>query len=385
MKGSDENEVFVIRTGPTTVSRNKTNSQVTLHSVLDKFCSNRSMVLSDFSVRKSTNFEFIEDLDTPLNKLGTSEVLLDKNSVIEEMEKFHQLVEEGNLVLVTDFHLNRSPQFDINFHGIDKGRTALHKSCQFGHKNVSLFLLKNGAKVDERDGMGWYPIHCAALGTHCEVVDLLVDKGHDVNALNSDMNSAIHYLVRTEYSSKLTKTLDNLLQRGANINITNTNGDTPLHHVVEKNRYEIVKYLLKNGSSLTITNKRNFTPLELAQELNRKEIISIIENFTKAPLIPSIAYDIPDMVSSHYAWQAFLRQNIYDDLEGPAPPLPLAGGPEDAPVVPDAFVVREMNALLLRTYSELFASTKALRDDIAEVVNLTQDSEIEIMKLQKKL
>uniref|UniRef100_A0A6B2LIB1 Uncharacterized protein n=1 Tax=Arcella intermedia TaxID=1963864 RepID=A0A6B2LIB1_9EUKA len=206
------------------------------------------------------------------------------------MEKFHQLVEEGNLVLVTDFHLNRSPQFDINFHGIDKGRTALHKSCQFGHKNVSLFLLKNGAKVDERDGMGWYPIHCAALGTHCEVVDLLVDKGHDVNALNSDMNSAIHYLVRTEYSSKLKKTLDHLLQRGANINITNANGDTPLHLVVEKNQLEMASYLLKKGSSLTITNKRNLTPLQLAKDLNRKEMISIIENC----LLPSTVLYISD-------------------------------------------------------------------------------------------
>ena len=65
-------------------------------------------------------------------------------------------------------------------------------------------------------------------------------------------------------------TIELLLSRGLDINATNTNGDTALHAAISARASpEIVKALVERKANLNVPNKRGQTPLAIAQRSNK--------------------------------------------------------------------------------------------------------------------
>ena len=58
-----------------------------------------------------------------------------------------------------------------------------------------------------------------------------------------------------------------LLERGANVNALDHKIDTPLHEAVRGNHTEVVKRLMESNACLYLTNKDEQTPLQLALKL----------------------------------------------------------------------------------------------------------------------
>lgn len=80
--------------------------------------------------------------------------------------------------------------------------------------------------------------------------------GANVNETNSQRSTALHYLVRGNWSPELQKLLDNfILKLGANVDAKNTFDETPLHSAVTRGKQDSVKYLLKHSVDVNATNK----------------------------------------------------------------------------------------------------------------------------------
>jgi len=95
-------------------------------------------------------------------------------------------------------------------------------------------LLASGLHADTLSSNGWTPLHYAAKEGHLSVVELLLDRGADVNA----------------------RTRSSYLPKGT--------GDTPLHWAACEGHLAIVRYLLSNGADPDARNEGGQTPLHLA-------------------------------------------------------------------------------------------------------------------------
>ena len=81
-------------------------------------------------------------------------------------------------------------QLDVNATSGD-GLTALHQMAIDDNKEMTAWLLSNGADVNVRDNEGWTPLHAAASCGHVDIVRLLLSRDDcDVFAVNCDAELA---------------------------------------------------------------------------------------------------------------------------------------------------------------------------------------------------
>jgi calcium-independent phospholipase A2 len=99
---------------------------------------------------------------------------------------------------------------------------------------------------------GGTPLHWAVSR---EVIEALVDKNCDINALNFDGRTALHIMV---LRGRLDCTVA-LLSRGAEHSLTDKDGNTPLHIAVKQSSEKIVQALIVFGANLDAKNKDGHT------------------------------------------------------------------------------------------------------------------------------
>ena len=135
----------------------------------------------------------------------------------------------------------------------------LHEAVRQGYEDIVVSLLKYGADPNEIDGSGnislWY------IGNKLDILQLLIDKGVDLNFQNMEAETILHYAV-TESDETMVRML---LQAGADPNIQDFNGNTPLHNSVPIYP-EMTKLLLEYNADPNITNNYE----ETADDISRR-------------------------------------------------------------------------------------------------------------------
>jgi ankyrin repeat protein len=127
------------------------------------------------------------------------------------------------------------------------GETALHLVARAGNVEAAKLLLKAGAAVDPRESFGGQtPLMWAAARRHPEMVELLADKGADVNA-----RSAVRDYLRVATAESRAKQLD----RG---------GFTPLMYAARENCSACVEVLLKHKVDINLPDPSGFAPMVIA-------------------------------------------------------------------------------------------------------------------------
>ncbi|CAG0880494.1 unnamed protein product [Darwinula stevensoni] len=113
--------------------------------------------------------------------------------------------------------------------------------------------------VNKKDGRGRTALHLAAQQT-CDIAELLVSAGADVNAHDSNDATPLHYSC---IKGSVDLTLK-LLESGASVNVKTVEKCTPLHYAAQRGFVDIVHLLLSHGAVLNAPDINDRTPLFLA-------------------------------------------------------------------------------------------------------------------------
>ncbi len=150
--------------------------------------------------------------------------------------------------------------------------STLHSAATIGDYSEVVRFLTAGADVNEKDGAGWTPLHCAAFyGYYPDEVQKAIYYGTAKEASN-----ALNDLGAGERPQGTADVVDVLLKNGADVNARDTLGETPLFLAARKGFETIVKSLLDHGADANAKTRRGCTPLHAAADSGLAEIVALL-------------------------------------------------------------------------------------------------------------
>ncbi len=126
-------------------------------------------------------------------------------------------------------------------------------------------FIEEGANVNAQTIIGEPPLSLAAKRGHEDIVQFLIAKGADINAIGKDGQTALH-------EAKNRNVAELLIANGANVNAKisedarRLKGWTPLHTaVLLTRRMEVAQLLIAKGADINAMNADGETPLDVAK------------------------------------------------------------------------------------------------------------------------
>jgi len=163
-------------------------------------------------------------------KLIAIVIFLINVSIVNAMPEIHFHAKDGRVEEVKKL-LDNDPNL-INS-TTKSGDTPLHWAIRTGRKTVVNVLLEYGANVAAVNNYGNTCLHVAAESHRPELVELMLRKGADIHAKNMYGATPLHEAARTHSN----ETIRTLLKAGANIKAKNNYGHTPMDKAVSSRRF----------------------------------------------------------------------------------------------------------------------------------------------------
>lgn len=133
--------------------------------------------------------------------------------------------------------------FEAGIHSDEAYERTLRGAIYRGHLEVVFFLLNEGVSVNqELAPKGRNALHLSIRRDHFNITKFLVDYGIEINAMDDEGNTPLHYAAifnRPEAAELLLKT-------GANLQQENHKGETPLESAISNNSSGVEEILKGN-------------------------------------------------------------------------------------------------------------------------------------------
>ena len=172
----------------------------------------------------------------------------------------HDAAKTGNIEAVKQ-HLDTGT--DVNVKDDEVG-TPLHLAAVFS-KEVTELLIANGADVNAKDKYGGTPLDYA----NNEVAKILINKG----AMTSDeLKVDERKLVAASRGGDIQK-VKSYLAAGVDVNNIDEDGHTPLHWNINN---ESIEVLIAKGANVNAISKHGLTPLDMAIKRNHTETADLL-------------------------------------------------------------------------------------------------------------
>jgi ankyrin repeat protein len=202
----------------------------------------------------------------------------------EFMQDLMRALEDENWPRFDDLFKRR--RIEATYSDPDTGLTPLHLAVQAGYTRLVEHLLKNGANPnatarflalrppppaedeepepdDEDEPIDATPLHLA-VQRDLEIVELLVAKGADVNAKDSNESTPIIWALMGGTTSNL-EILAFLVKKGADVNSADVRLNTPLHRASSNENPKAIRFLLEHGAKATNQNLNGKVPADLGK------------------------------------------------------------------------------------------------------------------------
>ncbi|XP_044747420.1 uncharacterized protein LOC123308712 [Coccinella septempunctata] len=159
--------------------------------------------------------------------------------------------------------------------------TQIHVAAKEGLLETIKFLLNilpNGDYIHAKDIMGSTPLHCAVRNGHLEIIELLLERGADVND-------------KTEMAF------------------------TPLHSAVEGLKIgheKVVKLLLEKGADIYAKTENDQTPLE---RLEQFKLYEAFNKFCEDTKVPDLKHDIISVYNTDAIMRFHANEKVKEEYE----------------------------------------------------------------------
>lgn len=202
------------------------------------------------------------------------ELLISRGATIEPYsERFLDYAVSGNRIEITTLLLENGADRNEAPRILDDGSemSELLKSYGVPPKDIN-------AQGD----MGWPMLVYVCRGDnreHPEEILRLLELGADINVRNYKGKTGLHYAAKAGFL----KVINLLIEKGADLDATDNNGETPLFDAIrstikdgEKQRAAIEALLVK-GANPNLKNGKGLTPLQIAKRMRRADAGRIVE------------------------------------------------------------------------------------------------------------
>jgi ankyrin repeat protein len=150
-----------------------------------------------------------------------------------------------------------------------EGLTALHAAAHNGHLGLVEALVGKGAEVDAITTLGSTPLKLAASKGHVEVATALLGAHACVDAASTQGFTPLHAAV----GSGCVPMMELLLDSGADVDAGNSKGHTPLHQASQVGQPEAVAVLLDRGATVDLPCEDGHTALHYACGKGNQEVV----------------------------------------------------------------------------------------------------------------
>ena len=138
------------------------------------------------------------------------------------------------------------------------GNTYLQIASIYGHCEIVQVLIDNGADVNAvHPESSMTSLHLACSNAQQPIVELLLDNNAKVQSPDKDGMTALHYAAEAGIDGIVRL----LLQKPVKLNQTGQMGWTPLHYAADRGHLTIVQQLVEKGCSINAFDSSGCTPL----------------------------------------------------------------------------------------------------------------------------
>lgn len=155
----------------------------------------------------------------------------------------------------------------------DEGAAIAH-AARAENLEILMLLKEAGADINAQDSDGNTALHHAAHGELYEIAHYLLTKCNaQADIENDDEETPFDLAILSDDTEMVRLLLDNCK---VNVNRKDYMGATALHRAVEADNAELVKLLLSAGAKVNVKNCLDETPLSIAREDENDEIIRLL-------------------------------------------------------------------------------------------------------------